>query len=234
MRAALFIGLVSLPFLGSAAVAGPGNLLSDGSFEAGSGGSGVLGTFPSWTVGGTFGSGPGAGPEVITYGADATGYGDTITPDPFTNSPDATGNQAAFAVDDGAHETLSQTISVTGGTTYEVGFHFFETLSGANNPYPFTLSAILDGTTLVTISSGVQYGAGIWYHVFEVFTPTVSSANADFVFDYLSGNGTAKDVIVDDVYVEVAPPGDIPEPAAIAAFGMGLLGLGLARYRRAV
>jgi hypothetical protein len=234
MRTAIVAGLMSLPFMGGAALAGPTNLLSDGSFESASGTAGGLGTFPSWTVGGTFGSGPGQGPQVIVYGPNATAYGDNVPVDPFTDSPDASGNQAAFFVDDAAHETLSQSIAVTGGTTYEVGFDFFETLSGAANPNAFTLSAILDGTTLATITSGTQYGSGTWYHVFEVFTPTASSANSQFVFDYLSGATAAKDVIVDDVYVEVAPPGDIPEPTSIAALGIGLLGLGWARQRRAI
>ena len=233
MRLAIIIGLAGLCGAAAPAYAGATNLVSNVSFELGTGTAGQAGTFTDWTIGGTAtGSGPGLGPQRIQYGTNATGYGDNVQADPFTNSPDASGNNAAFFVDDAANETLSQRIGVTGGTTYEVGFDFFETLSGAANPNPFTLSAMIDGTVLATVTSGVQYGAGTWYHVFEIFTPSVSNDNSLFTFLYTSGASAAKDVIVDDVYVEIAPPGDIPEPASALVLGAGLFGL-LALRRRA-
>jgi hypothetical protein len=202
------------------------NLVQNGSFEMGTGSAGNVSSFNSWTISNSpAGSGPGNGPEWITYGANATGFGDNVAADPFTNSPDASGSHAAFFVDDAANETLSQSIAVTTGNVYEVGFDFFETNSGANNPNFFSLSASLNGTVLKTITSGATYGAGTWYHVFDVFTAT-SSGNSGFQFSYLSGGSAAKDVIVDDVYVETAPPADIPEPASFAMLGAGLLALG--------
>ena len=232
MRLAIIIGLAGFCGAAAPAYAGPANLLGNGSFEQGSGTAGQAGTFTGWTIGGSsFGSGPGVGPQRIQYGANGTAYGDNVPADPFTNSPDASGNNAAFFVDDAANETLSQHIAVNGGTTYEVGFDFFETLSGAANPNPFTLSASIDGTVLASVTSGVQYGAGTWYHVFEIFTPAASNDNSMFTFLYTSGASAAKDVIVDDVYVEVAPPGDIPEPASALVLGAGLFGL-LALRRR--
>jgi hypothetical protein len=217
---------------GSAAYAGPINLITNGSFEQGTGSAGQTGTFNGWTVTDTnIGSGPGLGPQRVQYGPNTTAYGDNVAPDPFTDSPEATGTHAAFFVDDNAVESLSQTISLVAGTTYEVGFDFFETLSGASNPNFFTLSASLGNAVLATITSDVKYGAGTWYHVFEVFTPTVDSPNGTFTFTYTSGPSAAKDVIVDDVYVEVAPAGDIPEPASILALAVGLGALGYARSR---
>jgi hypothetical protein len=232
MRLAIVAALAGISSAAAPAYAGV-NLLTNGSFEQGTGSAGEAGTFTGWTIGGTSnGSGPGAGPQRIQYGTNATGYGDNVSPDPFTNSPDASGSNAAFFVDDAANETLSQHIGVTAGTTYEVGFDFFETLTGAANPNPFTLSAMIDGTVLTTVTSGVNYGAGTWYHVFETFTPLISNSGSLFTFVYNSGPSAAKDVIVDDVYVEVAPPGDIPEPASALVLGAGLFGL-MAMRRRA-
>jgi hypothetical protein len=215
----------------TAAQAGPVNLLSNGSFEQGAGTAGQTGSFTGWTIGGTGGVSPGTGPQRIQYGPNATAYGDNVSPDPFTYSPDASGSNAAFFVDDAAYETLSQTVTLVAGVTYEVGFDFFETLSGANNPNSFTLSAILGGTTLATISSGSQYGAGVWYHIYDVFTAASSGSNT-FTFAYASAASPAKDVIVDDVYVQT-PPVSIPEPDALAMLAAGLAALGLARQRRA-
>ena len=209
--------------------AGPINLLTNGSFESGSGSAGQAGVFTGWTITGT-GTSPGTGPQRIQYGPNATAYGDNVPVDPFTYSPDASLSHALFLVDDAATEALSQTVSLIGGVTYEVGFDFFETLSGANNANPFTLSAILAGGTLTTISSGSQYGAGTWYHVYDIFTPA-SSLTTTFAFAYSSGASPAKDVVVDDVYIQT-PPVSTPEPASLAILAAGCAALGVMRQRR--
>ena len=90
-------------------------------------------TFTDWTVGGSFGSGPGNGPEVfVTDGQTAGPYGDVVAPDNanpgYPGAPNG-GNFAAYFVDDGATETLTQTIMLAAGT-YEVGFDDFITESG--------------------------------------------------------------------------------------------------------
>ncbi len=227
MRSYGLASVVGAVVFASAAQAAPLNLLGNGSFESGSGSAGSAGSFTGWTVGGsTMGVSPGAGPQRITYGAGATAYGDTVPADPFTSSPDASGTKAAYFVDDAARETLSQSIAITAGTTYEVGFDFFETNTGAANPNPFSLTASLNGTTLATIASSdpAYVPTGTWYHVFELFT-AANAGNSGFVFSYLSGAYTAKDVIVDDVYVETAPAADVPEPASFAMLGLGLCAL---------
>ena len=211
------------------ALALPTNLLTNGNLDLGSGGTGVSGTFTGWTVGGTGGTSPGTGPQWVTLGGVATAYGDVIPVSPLNVSPDPAGTHAAFFVDDNANETLSQTVMLTAGVTYQAGLDFFETKSGAGNPAAYTLtesvgSLLLDSVT----SSGVT--AGNWIHAGGTFTPA-TSGDATFTLTFSTGSGTGKDVVIDNLMLEPEGTG-IPEPAGMAVLGVALVGIGLVRRRR--
>lgn len=191
------------------------NLVTNGSFEANGG------SFQDWTITGTYGSGPGNGPQIITTnGVTSNLFGDVIKADPFTSSPDASGTHAAYFVDDNANEQLQEVIAVTAGVTYDVGFDYYLTGSGFSNPGPFSLAATLGSQAITTASSTQGSQAGTWYHAFSTYTAPVTGTVA-YAFNFTSGNTYSKDVVVDDVYVKVPEPPSVP----ILALMLGLLGL---------
>lgn len=200
-----------------AASASPVNLLANGSFENG---------FAGWTVAGT-GTPYGTPLIITTNGSTAGPYGDIVPADNVSQSPDAVGTHAAYFVDDAATESLTQSVSVIAGTTYQVGFDYFVTQSGANNLYPFTLSVAL-GPEIFTMDTTIDpVVAGSWAHFSDSFTAG-ASGSAIFTFAYNSGPQPAKDVIVDEVYATA-----VPEPLTLSLFGAGLAGLAFFRRRRA-
>jgi protocatechuate 3,4-dioxygenase beta subunit len=198
------------------------NLITDGQFNIWS----QTSFFSGWTTSANttalpYGSGPGAGPEVYVYNEGAAAFGtpsnfgsdtyagapslDTVSPYYSMASTTAAGT-AAFFADDGAIETLSQTVSVVAGTTYEVGFDLNETLPGAGNSGFFSLTASINGVPIVTAgsTSGTILTPGTWTHFADLFTATATGP-VTLTFTYESGvpgsTLTSKDVLVDDVYV---------------------------------
>ena len=214
----VFTAVASVAVGGTAARAA--NLVTNGSFEAGGG------SFQNWTISGTDGSGPGNGPQIITTDGMTSGpYGDVIKADPFTSSPDASGTHAAYFVDDNASEQLKEVISVVAGVTYDVGFDYYLTGSGINNPGGFSLGASLGSQAITTVSSTQGNQAGTWYHVFSTYTAPITGTIA-YAFNYSSANAISKDVVVDDIYVKV------PEPPSVPILVLMLGALAFLRRRR--
>ena len=201
------------------------NLLVNGSFDQGLTANGSFSTakgFVGWnesvsTTATPYGSGPGNGPEIAwTNGTNAVAIDPTGATNPYAGyvAPDAananyaggSGNHAAFFVDDGAAETLSQTVDLQAGQTYEIGFDLNETTPGRNNPGYFQLTAAIDGNVITTAGStaGTILTPGTWTHFADLYTPTASGPMT-LTFTYSSGlvgsTLTSKDVLVDDVYV---------------------------------
>ncbi len=197
------------------------NLLVDGNFSAGSDVTAAL-AFTGWTLSTNtaatpFGGGPGDGIEIATtngtiaYALDPKGYTDgyasVMAPDNANpNYSGGSGTHAAFFVDDDAIETLSQTVTLTGGQVYEIGFDLNETTPGAGNPGGFSLSTSIGGQVITTAGStaGTRLTPGVWTHFADLFTPT-STGSYTLTFTYQSGTPGAslasKDVLVDDVYI---------------------------------
>jgi hypothetical protein len=183
-------------------------IVTNGSFEDG---------LTGWAHTGS-GTSPGIGITVITTGgANSTGYGDNV--------PNYDGNHAAFFVDDNAIQSLSQTVTLSGGVTYALSFALFATASGANNPFTFTLTDML-GAVLTNSNSSATVPVGQWKNYsYNFITPTDGPYLLNF--NFVSGETPAKDVLLDGVAIAA-----VPEPSTWAMMILGFCGLGFMAYRR--
>lgn len=195
--------------------ASPAAIVTNGSFESGS-------FLPGWTVSGS-GITPGTGPRVVTTNgvADSTGYGDVV--------PSYDGNYAAYFVDDLAAESISQTVSLIGGTSYNLAFALFATVSGERNPFSFTLTDDVGGLLLNSFSNGsgmTDVPVGVW-------TPQSASffvgGTGDYTlsFNFSAGPTPARDVLLDAVSII---PSTVPLPASAPMLGTALVVLGAFGY----
>lgn len=192
-------------------------IVNNGSFESGLSG---------WTVFDSIGTTPGIGITVLTTGGtNTTGYGDNV--------PNRDGTHAAFFVDDNAVQSLSQFVSLVGGTEYKLDFSLFATASGANNPFGFLLSDSVGLFTLLNVNSNLDVPVGVWTDFSYSFTAPVTSNFYLLKFGFLSGRTPAKDVLLDAISISPALGGPaVPEPATWAMMIGGFALAGAAMRRR--
>ncbi|WP_137176876.1 PEP-CTERM sorting domain-containing protein [Roseomonas sp. AR75] len=205
------------------------NLVSNGSFEDGING---------WTIGGV--DTQGYPPVAIFYGAAQPypngAFGEAVPANNApTNSPDAVGGRAAYFVTDfAANQSLTQTIFLTPGT-YQIGFSAYAPANGYANQGDATFS----GTVLDVILADytVSSKPSTTWTSYQGATDILVAGNYEIKFVFNTNLFPSKDVVIDQVYViEGNPPPpvvDVPAPAALGLFGMGLLGLAAVRRRRA-
>lgn len=133
----------------------------------------------------------------------------------------------------GANDSAAQTINTAGygaaKLTYRVVFHDAETVVGRDI---FTLS--FGGTVLETFDFGSAPGSGnSLYHVFDRtydLTPYFDGTAKELRFAQVTdtSNFTSSGTYIDNVSIQAAP---VPEPATLAALGLGALAM-LRRRRR--
>jgi hypothetical protein len=221
------IALVSLAVF-AIAVATPAtaqNLVTNGSFENAG--------FTGWTLGNV---GGGTAPVVITYG-NSNGYplgafGEPIGPNSvFSRSPDAVGaNVAYFSSDTANPDSLTQSINLISGQTYNIGFDYYAPANGINNPNDaslrFLIGGVAAGSPLIAGSaSGTQ--AQTWFN-FNTSFVAASTGPQQLTFEFRGLGVTAADFAIDRVYAVAA----VPEPATWAMMLIGFGGVGLAMRRR--
>lgn len=214
---------------GLAAPAAAANLVVNGSFESG---------FSGWAL--NAGATGGYPARPIFYNSASSyptgAFGESVpTNTAATNSPDAAGLRAAYFVDDrSVNETLSQSVFLMPGV-YEIGFSAYLPRNGFNNIGEATFTGSIAGAALANFAASTLT-AQTW----RTYTgsATISTAGTYLVeFTFNTNRSPSKDVVIDQVYIIEGGPSastGVPEPATLALFGAGLLGLGaLRRQRRA-
>jgi len=194
-------------------------IVTNGGFEDG------LGAGNGWTVINLTGTTPGNGIQLATTDgvANSTGYGDIV--------PSYEGTKAAFFVDDNAIQSLSQFVSLQGGTTYSLNFALFGTESGASNPFDFRLTESVGLFTFSNTDTSIDVPVGEWTAYSYTFTAPITSSFYILNFGFRSGATPAKDVLLDGVSITAVPE---PSTWAMMIGGLGLVGVALRRRKTTV
>jgi hypothetical protein len=207
------------------------NLLSNGSFEApivpvGGGTSFGVGSnlITGWTV-----FGP-AGTSVTLLNTLFTQFGVSFPAQDGNQWLDLTG------VSVNQPDGVSQTVATIIGDQYQLTYFIGNTTGGGIFGTTSTVDALLNGTpTFSDTNSTVNPTTLSWSQFSHTFIATTASTtlgfrNADPIND--TSNGLDNIVLLDLGPAVVGVPG-LPEPSLLALFGIGMIGLGLSRRRKA-
>jgi len=245
IKTMVFAATAATVFVASPALAVV-NMIKNGSFEAGSTGTGSL---PHWTRTNTPDNKPTQDQpaSVIGYnnnlGYPHGAYGEQVTPDTaVSQSPDAVGTQAGYFVGDhSVNESWSQ-LTYLGAGNYKVGFSYYLTANGLRNVNNASLSTTILGVpvanTMITSSSAAR----TWFYASGV--AQITAAGHYLTSLVFNSNGIpAKDIVVDRVFgirttdeaTAIIPdtPSSVPEPQSWAMMiaGFGLVGAVMRRQR---
>jgi PEP-CTERM motif len=198
---------VSMLAAGFLAVAAPSafaatNLLTNGSFQTGSPGSAPA---APWSVTGTA--------TIATSTANAGN--DVLT----TGSPDA-GSTQDLTFTGTTASTLSQTVSVTAGQSYAIGYDAALYGGGATN---VTTSVTINGVTLAGLAINTSTAFG-WTTKMVYW---IANTTGSVTLQITDTNASTQKLAVDRVFVAT------PEPSSMAVLAVSLVGLWRFRSRRA-
>ncbi|MDE2006934.1 MAG: hypothetical protein KGI51_10235 [Rhodospirillales bacterium] len=226
------LALLALLAGAAPAWAGP-NLLQNGTFAAGS--------LAHWTLtntGTTTSNAVVIATDNVARNYPTGAYGEAIPKDTLlTGSPDVSAGYAIYFSTDTGTQTLTQSVTLGIGT-YGIGFDAFVPQNGYNNTHDATFTADIAGTSLLASSSvatiGATYGVTKWVTV-SAQAQIAAAGTYTMTFSFTGLGSTAKDILVDRVYVtdlSTATGTAVPEPAGAALLALPLLALVLSRRRR--
>jgi PEP-CTERM motif len=116
-------------------------------------------------------------------------------------------------------------------TTQEARFSAYLPANGFANAGDATFSGEVAGVTLANFAAST--GTPQTWQTFMGSTTITTAGNYPVQFIFDTGLVPSKDVVIDQVYVIPGdPPLLTPEPATVALFGTGLLGLTFLRRPR--
>jgi len=209
LRSIIAVASSLVAFCGAANAA----IVANGDFETGD--------FSGWTVNA---GGDAKYPQVVIPYNSSANYPNGAFGLPVPSAPGG-GNFGAYFVSDKANQSISQSVSLTAGTTYVVSYYLYAPANGRANTFDAQLQSATDGF-LSPVWDAKTLGSG--WTLYTAHFVADASPSYTISLDFHPDGIPAADFVVDNVSLTAA----VPEPATWAMMVLGFAGIGLLGYRR--